>query len=653
MLNISENYKKLFRDMYVPRDIRVHFPNGEMHDLTKKDIYGDGSSFRFTESLCSQKNLKFGLAEKSVIQFDTIDVENIKDSTIDVNCEVVDPDTGETVSIPYGRFEIASCQKQSDMRRRKVIAYSGAKLEVSPLTLAKLALPSLNQYSYRVDIDDLVGAGERTRERFDEQRTEEEIAGSTRGIDFDSMSFAATYKGSDGYIYTAHCDMEYKYKTVQMKASQEIDTTVEETLWYDIRSEIVDAAKAEAWDLAVKDIASYLDMLKSIVVYQESSIRRELESYVKACDTYLNHYTARMEVLQKWNNKKLRTTKDVPIEMDDIGDGIRRSRYISGAHLDVLNARGGTATTAGSIEISYDKVAESTLTFMCPYSIDVMVERAEDQETVFTRSALSGRKDILVGYYRMQRRYIMESQVPQIYPVPETPLPWVQFERTQGRDGYYYCIGAEKNLQSAISAVAEIQAKFVHKDRYGMIRFVGISDHFALYPEETIYPSEDLYPNENNGLVTTYDYSTLWYEDYEVQPYGTVVVNYKNMSGNSEVLTYRFNRANKNTYNMKDNFIFKNGGWHPDEIRQILDAWFIPGLLGIRYTPISLEMKGLPYVEAGDVFTVLTRTGGIEAFVFRRTLKGINFMTDSIEARGDEVNEIDIDDSVTTIIEEV
>lgn len=651
MLDIPEDHKKLFRDMYVPRDIRIHFPNEEMRDLTKEDIYGDGSSFRFTESLCSQKNLKFGLAEKSVVQFDTIDVENIKDSKIEVSCEAVDPDTGETVSIPYGQFEIDSCQKQSDMRRRKVIAYSGAQLEVSPLTLAKLALPSLNQYSYRVDIDDLVGAGERTRERFEGQQTEQEFSGSTQGVDFDIMSLEATYKGSDGYIYAAYCDMEYKYKTVQMKASQEIDTALAATLWYDIRSEITDAAKAAAWDLAVRDIASYLDMLKHIVVYQDSSRRRELEAYIKACDTYLNHYTARMEVLQKWNKKKLRTIKDVPIVMDDIGDGIRRSRYVSGAHLDVLNARTGTNT--GSGVLLYDEEAESTLTFICPYSIDVRVERTEDQEIVFARSVVSGRKDVLVGYSRMQKRYTMELQASPIYSVPEVPLPWAQFERTEGGDGYYYCTGAEKNLQNAISAVAEIQAKFVHKDRYGVIRFVGISDHFALYPEETLYPSEDLYPNENNELVTTYDHSTLWCEDYEVQPFGTVVVNYKNMSGNAEVLTYRFNHANKNTYQMKDNFIFKTGGWHPDKIRQVLDAWFIPGLLGIRYTPISLEMKGLPYVEAGDVLTVLTRTGGMEAFVFRRTLKGINFMTDTIEARGDEVNKTDIDDSVTTIIEEV
>ena len=44
MLDIPEKHKGLFRGRYLPRDIRIHFTGGERADLTKKDIYGDGSS---------------------------------------------------------------------------------------------------------------------------------------------------------------------------------------------------------------------------------------------------------------------------------------------------------------------------------------------------------------------------------------------------------------------------------------------------------------------------------------------------------------------------------------------------------------------------------------------------------------------------------
>ena len=75
----------------------------------------------------------------------------------------------------------------------------------------------------------------------------------------------------------------------------------------------------------------------------------------------------------------------------------------------------------------------------------------------------------------------------------------------------------------------------------------------------------------------------------------------------------------------------------------------MPAVAGISYRPVEIEMKGIPYMEAGDVITVLTRTGGVEAFVFRRTLKGINTMRDSIEARGDEVNADETDDSISSV----
>lgn len=653
MLDISENVKRLFRNEFTRKDIRIHFPNNERKDITTKDIYGNGTSFVFTESLCSQSNLKFGLSEAAMLEFDTVDVENIKGSTIEVSCEITDPDSREVVSIPYGKFEVDSCQKQSDMRRRKVVAYSGTRLEVSPLTMAKLSLPSLNTYSYRMDIEELTGTGDRQRDRFTSsgQISHKEFTCSTQGVDFDNMLLSAFYIGSDGEAYNIYCDMTYAYKTVDMtEANPRIETLGEK--WYDIRSEITDSGKAAEWDAGIVEINGYLDMLRSIVIYQTADRRKELDDFLQQCEAYMAGCTVRMDVLQTCNKKKLRSRKEVKITMDDMEDGVRRSRYVSSVLLDVLNARG---TITGNV-VTDDDAADGTLTFMCPRSIDVRIEkRVDDQpsETVFERFIVSGRKETLIGYGRMDIRYTMPveggANLPEEY---KTPLPYAQFERTEGDDGYFWCTDVENNIQTAVSALAEIQAKFVHMDRYGVLRFVGISDHFALYPEETLFPSEDLYPNENNGgLITTTEYKSLWYEDYEVQPFGTVIVSYKNMSGNDEVLVYRFNRG-KNTYQMKDNYVFKTGGWKPAEIRDVLDAWFVPNLTGIRYIPAELEMVGLPYIEAGDVLSVLTRTGGMEVFVFRRTLKGINCMTDSVEARGDEVNKMETDDSATVIEQE-
>lgn len=661
MIDIQEKIKDLFRKEYSQKDIRIHFPDGEREDLTKKNIYGDGSSFTFTESVCSQGNLKFGLAEASVLKFDTVDIENIKGSRIEASYEVTDPDSGEPVSVPLGIFTVDSCQKQNDMRRRKVVAYSGAKLEVSPLTMAKLSIPSLNAHSYRLDVEELMAQGELDRERYAD-KTEEEFTLSIYGKDYSDMEIEpASYIDTDGGICTVYCDIEYKYITKRMYP-QNTHLRPDPEAWYDIRSEIDNAEKAASWDSAVNDIHAMTGRLKVIAENQEDKSRREqLNRFLQACDIYAGNYAVRLDVRQTYNKKRLNTSKYVAVQMDQADGGVKKSRYPLDNMLDVVNKRSGEAD--GNTVVLGD-VGDATMTFICPMSINMRILKQQEEgpsAEVFSRSATSGRKDILVRYGSILKRYtfhILKRHTFQYDPPEiggtETPppgLPYLEFVREQEADGYYYCTDPEKNLRKAADSAAEIQARFLHTDRYGILRFVKLSDHFGLYPEETLYPAEDLYPAGTQETMATAGCRNLWYDDYEVQPFGAVRVNYKNRSGNDEVLSYRFSRKNRNVYHFKDNYIFKTrpGGWDPADIRAVLDAYFIPAVDGVRYIPYEAEITGLPYMEAGDVVTILTRTGGIEAFVFRRILKGINCLTDSLEARGDEVNEADEDDSATTV----
>ena len=57
------------------------------------------------------------------------------------------------------------------------------------------------------------------------------------------------------------------------------------------------------------------------------------------------------------------------------------------------------------------------------------------------------------------------------------------------------------------------------------------------------------------------------------------------------------------------------------------------------YAPSEVHAVGLPYVECGDRISLLTKEGGIETFVFSRTLSGIQSLVDSYESYGDECNE--------------
>ena len=138
MLNIPYSIKSLLNTDSVNKNIRIHFPNGERSDISNNQIVQD--SVEFTESLCSQNTLKFGLCESPIFECEVVGVGNIKGNTIEVYCEVYcDASVSGSVwqndlqhyvyQIPYGTFVVDSCKRQADMIHRKIVAYSSITVQ--------------------------------------------------------------------------------------------------------------------------------------------------------------------------------------------------------------------------------------------------------------------------------------------------------------------------------------------------------------------------------------------------------------------------------------------------------------------------------------------------------------------------------------------
>ena len=138
MISTPDEIKQLFFTDSIRKNIRIAFPNKELPDITNSNLIAE--SFSFSESICSRDKLKFGLCEASVVKFETFGIGNIKGKEIDVFHEIDITSLGEEFinqygirdnsvafpfyKIPYGRFVVESCEKQSDMTRRKVVAYT-------------------------------------------------------------------------------------------------------------------------------------------------------------------------------------------------------------------------------------------------------------------------------------------------------------------------------------------------------------------------------------------------------------------------------------------------------------------------------------------------------------------------------------------------
>lgn len=86
MLNVPNSIKALYQTDGVRKNFRVHFPNGEFSDITNSNVVQE--SVKFTESLCSQSTFKFGLAEASVLEFETVGVGNMFGMTIEASMEI-------------------------------------------------------------------------------------------------------------------------------------------------------------------------------------------------------------------------------------------------------------------------------------------------------------------------------------------------------------------------------------------------------------------------------------------------------------------------------------------------------------------------------------------------------------------------------------
>lgn len=151
MLNIPDAVKALYICDGRPdirKTFRVHFPNGELPDIKGDQIVAE--SVQFTESVMSQSNFRFGLAEAPQISFETVGVGNMLGMTIECSHEIEttslsaaqisaiqsgtwdgtlvlasDSDIGYGFfSIPLGTFTVDTCPRNHGaMTHRRVTAY--------------------------------------------------------------------------------------------------------------------------------------------------------------------------------------------------------------------------------------------------------------------------------------------------------------------------------------------------------------------------------------------------------------------------------------------------------------------------------------------------------------------------------------------------
>ena len=190
-------------------------------------------------------------------------------------------------------------------------------------------------------------------------------------------------------------------------------------------------------------------------------------------------------------------------------------------------------------------------------------------------------------------------------------------------------------------SLLEVCGCFFMIDRYGYPSFVYCTKT-SLYPSDTLYPADTIYPRGADETTTKSLYEKFYFEDYTVLDYGKIQIK-KNSSDNVTSICeweYVGDADKENTYIIEDNVFYCSDSmiYDFDNMPEVYDMLvnMFSVISNMSYIPHETVCKGLPYLEVGDRISLLTDTGGIETFIFRRTLNGIQALKDNYTAVGDE-----------------
>ena len=591
MLNIPEEIKKLYRYPGANKNLRVHFPNGEHGDITNDNIVEE--SFSFTESICSRDTLKFGICEASIVEFETHGIGNIKGCEIEVfheidisglpedfNAEygiITDDVSFPYYRIPYGRFTVDSCPRQSNMNQRKVTAYTQdmqSGIPLSGVEKAKQKSTVQSNSPYEFELIPFLFSNLPGLSNYEEylDKTEISIEESTEVIE--------SFKNMIGGVYTLSATGGF------------------------IRINSGDAWEKGLLKINYNKVSDFnkvkKDFLETTEKYLGSAIGYTLGPFVRMYDEKADN-----TALTPYGNRT-----------NGISAGCMIYPYISGKQ-SALSPNG-----KGYFNIFIPKKLTYTV-------------KSE------------------AGDYTKEWIIAEDYSVEFLTPKEGLYNPIFSFERTKIAKNQFNFQG-KMDLTNLLQSWLELNALFGKYSRDGCIELINLQGRMELYPSEYLYPSEDLYPvNYGNEeptfeLITEGEYQNggFWYEEYRVEPFGKVAVDYMNLEGKKQTYVYHFDVNASNIYYMDNNEIFKTVPMAEEEVKALLDTYFIPNANDTVFTPVELKMRGRPDIEAGDYLNIVSQDGNIFTFVMRRLLTGIQALTDEVETEGDEYNEDTTDTSL-------
>lgn len=609
MLTIPSTVQALFKTDGVYKNFRVHFPNGEFPDITNDNVVQE--SVKFTESLCSQSTFKFGLAEASVLEFETVGIGNMYGMTIEAGIEIdcsslsaadktaiasgtwdgTWDSVNEVFYIPYGRFRVESCPRDhQSMAHRQVTAYTESFPNLTEY-------PGLPEFTYASSI-------------FVRQSALEATAFGTGLVSQGSSSTTQAY--SHIYFWNSNGE-QLNFDIWDDDSLQQYEKMYYETpilyqfhyTWDTLPSFIsvdmpsYDAAAYEAFGVAVAKAITdaglditYNQKKEKIFDSNETALRRHAPWLFYPC--YITTLLTENAVSYNETIQKIEPGALVPV--------ICRSDTKASAGFWCQN---GTYVVGSSRFASIQKFTQGN---------NILIRVGNDMLTLTSTGYLTSAPTLT--------QYGLSTYDAPIA-IKSTGTQKIQYIRSAS-DITSKAISNGTYVNSIdyiklINGLLETRAEFVKTDRFGGFETLRLDDSSPI-------------------SVSPGDYAECWWDEYDVDPIGTVVANYSSEDNADNVTNITISRG-ASVYDMTGNEILANiSGADLSTITSIIRTNFAPHTDAVAFTPTELTMQGWPWIEAGDALQITAEDATVvDTYALRIEMNGIQHLQSVITAEGGEI----------------
>ena len=577
MLTIPQEIKDLLHSNRCQKNIRIHFPNGERSDICNDMIIQN--SVKYTESLCSQNKLKFGICETPVLEFDVYGCENIKGMTIEAYCEiycnanvngaVFKNDLNSYVyPIRYGSFVVSESKRDANMQYRKVKAFSiDIPDELTQWEIKKRSFLTNQSSDYSADIYKIA---------------------MPSGISIKQDGWIEKQSGpikQSLYSTTVTCTDQSRYHSFHIRLGAKRFTIpysqFDSLYWVDFP----------------KDSKKLLHRME----YTRNEILNLIQPYINS-DAFVS----------------IKTNLDNYLNTVGYGVHFEYLSYLS----DFYSAESCFYPNLGLPRENGGLVSVYIVTMLGFAHID---DLGDYHWFIDPDDA---------GYVHNPNDF-------KLYEINNLNIPERTIKLPKELvDGKYCVKDISTSPRQLIGAASELSGQFFTINRYGKPELKTVKQIFNKKPEQELYPGASNFPDGSyGGKIMPYDYQKCWYDDDYIKPYGAVTCIFKDKNEFLTIYTHYFDgygpETDPNTYSVYDiseNYLISNSLWETNEIAAICQT-IENSVTGVTYLPTELVCKGLPYVEIGDTLEILTKSNdSITTIVLNRTLKGEQDLTDTYKS---------------------